>query len=298
MKLKKRVALSLRNNLRFIPDEEFIRMCFKANLHYKLDLDHPRTFNEKLQWCKLHYHNPVLTTLVDKYDVRSFVRERIGDEYLVPLYGVYDSVEEIDIDELPEKFVLKCTHDSQSTIVCTDKSRFDFEVAKKRLRTALQRNWYWQGREWAYKDITPRVVAEAYLDEPGRQTPTDYKFYCFDGKAALVQTDADRFTAHDMQYFTPCWEQRGDINHEVSKRTPTEKPKNYGLMLEIAEKLASGLPHVRVDLYNITGKPYFGEMTFYTGGGFDPFYAEESLPDLLDCELGDMLNLPCDEVNQ
>lgn len=112
MKLKKRFALSLRNNLRLIPDEDFIRMCFRAKLHYKLDLDHPRTFNEKLQWCKLHYHNPVLTTLVDKFEVRSFVRERIGDEYLVPLYGVYDSVEEIDIDELPEKFVLKCTHDS------------------------------------------------------------------------------------------------------------------------------------------------------------------------------------------
>ena len=272
MKLKKRFALSLRNNLRFIPDEDFIRMCFRAKLHYKLDLDHPRTFNEKLQWCKLHYHNPVLTTLVDKFEVRSFVRERIGDEYLVPLYGVYDSVEEIDIDELPEKFVLKCTHDSQSTIVCTDKSIFDFEVAKKRLRTALQRNWYWQGREWAYKDIAPRVVAEAYIDEPGRH--------------------ADRFTAHDMQYFTPCWAQHGDINHEVSNRKPTEKPENYDLMLRLAETLASDLPHVRVDLYNIAGNPFFGEMTFYTGGGFDPFYSDEKQPDRLDCELGELFVLP------
>lgn len=176
--------------------------------------------------------------------------------------------------------------------MCTDKSIFDFEVAKKRLRTALQRNWYWQGREWAYKDIAPRVVAEAYLDEPGRQTPTDYKFYCFDGKAALVQTDADRFTAHDMQYFTPCWEQRGDINHEVSNRKPTEKPENYDLMLRLAETLASDLPHVRVDLYNIAGNPFFGEMTFYTGGGFDPFYADEKQPDRLDCELGELFVLP------
>lgn len=292
MRLKKRFVLSLRNNLRFIPDEAFMRMCFKAKLHYNPDFEDPRTFNEKLQWCKLHYRNPELVRLADKYGVRSFVEERVGAEYLVPLYGVYESVEEIDLDDLPERFVLKCTHDSQSTIVCTNKSNFDFEDVKKRLRTALRRNWYWQGREWAYKGIIPRIVAEAYLDEPGRETPTDYKFYCFDGVVALVQTDANRFTAHDMQYFTPGWEQRGDIDHEVSDRKPTEKPENYELMLELAEKLAVGLPHVRVDLYNIAGRPYFGEMTFYTGGGFDPFYANEEQPDRLDCELGGLFMLP------
>lgn len=291
MRLKKRFALSLRNNLRFIPDEAFMRMYFKAKLHYKPNFDQPRTFNEKLQWCKLHYHNPELTRLADKYGVRSFVEERVGAEYLVPLYGVYDSADEINPNELPEKFVLKCTHDSQSAIVCTNKSKFDFKGAKKRLRTALRRNWYWQGREWAYKDIAPRIVAEAYLDEPGRETPTDYKFYCFDGKVVLVQTDADRFIAHEMQYFTPDWEQRGDIDHEVSDRKPTEKPENYDLMLELAEKLAAGLPHVRVDLYNIAGRPFFGEMTFYTGGGYDPFYAAEERPDRLDRELGELFAL-------
>ena len=267
MRLKKRFTLSLKNSLRFIPDKAYMRMYFKAKLHYAPDFEHPKTFNEKLQWYKLNYLNPVLTQLADKYAVRSFVEERIGSEYLVPLYGVFNSVDEINLDELPEKFVLKCTHDSQSTFVCTDKTNFDFEDAKKRLHVALRRNWYWQGREWAYKGITPRVVAEAYLNEPGRETPTDYKFYCFDGKAVLVQTDADRFTAHDMQYFTPGWEQRGDIDHEVSDHKPTEKPENYELMLGLAEKLAAGFPHVRVDWYNISGKPFFGEMTFYTGGG-------------------------------
>ena len=288
MRLKKRFTLSLKNSLRFIPDKAYMRMYFKAKLHYAPDFEHPKTFNEKLQWYKLNYLNPVLTQLADKYAVRSFVEERIGSEYLVPLYGVFNSVDEINLDELPEKFVLKCTHDSQSTFVCTDKTKFDFEDAKKRLRVALRRNWYWQGREWAYKGITPRVVAEAYLNEPGRETPTDYKFYCFDGKAVLVQTDADRFTAHDMQYFTPDWEQRGDIDHEVSDH----KPENYELMLGLAEKLAAGFPHVRVDWYNISGKPYFGEMTFYTGGGYDPFYAAEAQPDRLDCELGNLFVLP------
>lgn len=295
MKLKKRIALSLRNCLRFIPDEAYMKMCFRVKLGYKPDFEHPTTFNEKIQWSKLHYRNPDLTMLADKYGVRYFIEERIGSEYLVPLYGVFDSVDDIDLGKLPERFVLKCTHDSQSTFVCTNKAEFNFIEVKKRLKTALNRNWFWQGREWAYKGIKPRVVAEAYLDEPGRDTPTDYKFYCFDGKAALVQTDVDRFTAHDMQYFTPGWESRGDIDHEVSDRNPTMKPENYTLMLTLAEKLATGLPHVRVDFYNIAGKPYFGEMTFYTGGGYDPFYAKEGRPDRLDRELGDMFCLPYED---
>lgn len=294
MRLKKRFALSLKNNLRLIPDEMYMRLYFKAKLHYEPDFVNPQTFNEKLQWYKLNYRNPALTMLADKYAVRSFVEDRIGAEYLVPLYGVFDCVEEIDINKFPDRFVLKCTHDSQSTFVCTNKAKFDVIDTKKRLHVALCRNWYWQGREWAYRGITPRVVAEAYLDEPGRETPTDYKFYCFDGKVALVQTDTDRFTAHDMQYFTPNWEQCGDIDHEVSGRKPTEKPENYALMLKLAEKLATGFPHVRVDWYNIAGKPYFGEMTFYTGGGFDPFYAQEKQPDKLDRELGDLFLLPRD----
>ena len=291
MKFKKRFTLSLKNNLRFIPDEAYMRMYFKAKLHYEPNFEHPKTFNEKLQWYKLHYHNPILSTLADKYGVRSFVEDRIGSEYLVPLYGAFGSADEIDLGKLPDRFVLKCTHDSQSTFVCTDKAKFDFGEAKRCLRVAMRRNWYWQGREWAYLDITPRIIAEAYLDEPGRETPTDYKFYCFNGKAALVQTDADRFTNHEMQYFSPEWEQRGDINHAVSDHEPTEKPENYELMLELAEKLAAGFPHVRVDWYNIAGKPYFGEMTFYTGGGFDPFYACEEQPDKLDRELGALFEL-------
>lgn len=295
MRLKKRFTLSLKNNLRFISDETYMRIYFKAKLHYEPDFDNPKTFNEKLQWYKLHYRNPDLTMLADKYNVRLFVEERVGAECLVPLFGVYDSVDEIDLGELPEKFVLKCTHDSQSTFVCTDKARFDFDEAKRRLRVAFRRNWYWQGREWAYKGIMPRIVAEAYLDEPGRVTPTDYKFYCFDGRAALVQTDTDRFADHDMQYFTPEWERRGDIDHEVSDRNPVEKPRNYDLMLGMAEKLAAGFPHVRVDWYNIAGKPYFGEMTFYTGGGYDPFYAAEEQPDRLDRELGELFVLPEDD---
>ena len=292
MKFKKNLMLSLKNCLRFLPDETYMRLYFKAKLHYDPDFSQPKTFNEKLQWYKLNYHNPELTKLADKYAVRAYVEDRLGSEYLVPLYAVYQSVDEIDIGNLPDKFVLKCTHDSQSTFVCTDKQAFNLKYVKRRLRTALNRNWYWQGREWAYRDIEPRIIAEAYLDESGRETPTDYKFYCFDGEAALVQTDVDRFVNHDMQYFSPDWQQRGDILHALSDREPTKKPENFDLMLSLAERLADGFPHVRVDWYNINGRPYFGEMTFYTGGGFDPFYALESQPDQLDCELGDLFVLP------
>lgn len=292
MKLKKRFTLSLKNNMRFIPDKTYMRIYFKSKLHYELDYDNPCTFNEKLQIYKLYYQNPILNSLVDKFAVRSYVEEHIGNDYLVPLYGVYDSVKHLDIAELPEQFVLKCTHDSQSTFVCRDKATFDYEIVKKRLSVALRRNWYWQGREWAYRNVKPRIIAEAYLNETGRETPTDYKFYCFDGRVALVQTDADRFTDHDMQYYSPEWIQRGDINFEVSDREPMPKPMNYDLMVKLSEELSAGFPHVRVDWYNIDGKPFFGEMTFYTGGGFDPFYAKEEQPDRLDRELGQIFNLP------
>lgn len=292
MRLKKKFALSLKNNLRFIPDKLYMWMYFRAKLRYDPDFENPSTFNEKLQWYKLHYRNPDLTALADKYEVRSFVENRIGDEYLIPLYGVYGSVNDVDLSRLPDSFVLKCTHDSQSTFVCVDKSAFDFKKVRKRLDVAMRRNWYWQGREWAYRDIKPRVIAEAYLKEGDRETPTDYKFYCFGGKVALIQTDVDRFSNHDMQYYSPDWLQRGDVDHAVSNREPIEKPANLDLMITLSERLSAGFPHVRVDWYNIGGKPYFGEMTFYTGGGFDPFYANEIQPDALDRELGDLFLLP------
>lgn len=295
MDAKKRFTLALKNDLRFLPDELYIKLYFRFKLGYNPSLDRPLAYNEKLQWLKLHYRNPLLPKLVDKYEVRSFVQEKIGDQYLVPLVGVYDSLDEIVESNLPTQFVIKCTHDSQSTFICDGSSDFDFAEVKKRLRVALRRNWYWQGREWAYRDCSPRIIVEGYLQEPGKATPNDYKFYCFDGKVKMVQADAGRFTGgHREQFFSPSWESWGDWDRfEVEASDLIERPSRLEDMIRLSEELSQGFPHVRVDWYCIGEELYFGELTFYTGGGFDPFHAQEDKKnDPLDRYLGDCLVLP------
>lgn len=295
MKLKKRFTLSLKNNLRFLPDKAYINLYYFAKLGYLPDLKDPKTFNEKLQWMKLNYKDSRLASLVDKYEVRHFVEEKIGRQYLIPIYGVFDSVEDFLSAELPNRFVVKCTHDSQSTHVCSDKTAFDFDEAASDLRVAMRRNWYWQGRELAYKDCKPRIIVEKYLQDSHRETPNDYKFYCFDGKAAMVQVDVDRFSnGHRQQYFSPEWESYGDWERsEVPSDQLMERPDGLELMIELSEKLSQGFPHVRVDWYFVEGIPLFGELTFYTGGGFDPFHScEDNRSDWLDRMLGDRFVLP------
>lgn len=294
MKLKKRFTLSLKNNLRFLPDRLYIKLYYYAKLGGFPNIDEPKTFNEKLQWMKLNYHDPRLVSLVDKFEARSFVEKRVGAQYLVPLIGIYDSVEEFLNADLPNEFVVKCTHDSQSTHVCTDKASFNFETTAHELRIALKRNWYWQGREWGYKDVRPRIIVEKYLRDQGRMTPNDYKFYCFDGVCGMVQCDVDRFEDHKQQYFSPDWESYGDWHvMQVPESELLPKPDGFEEMLTLSQRLSENIPHVRVDWYCIEGKPLFGELTFYTGGGFDPFYDEEGKGfDLLDQILGDKFTLP------
>lgn len=290
MNLKKRFTLSLKNNLRFLPDRFYVSLYYFAKFGGRPNIDRPVTFNEKIQWVKLNYRNPELPRLVDKFEVRHFVEERIGSEYLVPCYGVFENEKDYLDASLPDTYVVKCTHDSQSTHVCDDKSSFDVERTAKELAVALKRNWYWQGREWAYKDCKPRIIAEAYLQEPGKHTPNDYKFYCFDGKVKMVQADTDRFASnHKQQYFSPDWESLGDWdNYKVPDEDLISKPEQLERMIALSEILSAGFPHVRVDWYSIEGKLYFGELTFYTGGGFDPFHAQENkLSDTLDKYLGD-----------
>lgn len=295
MRLKKRFTLSLKNNLRFLPDRLYVKLYFYAKLGYIPNIDEPLTFTEKLQWMKLNYRDPRLTALVDKYEVRSFVEKTIGAQYLVPLIGVFDTVDDFLRADLPNEFVVKCTHDSQSTHVCVDKASFDFDTAAHELRTALGRNWYWQGREWAYKDVKPRILVEGYLKDRDRSTPNDYKFYCFDGVCKMVQCDADRFeNNHRQQYFSPDWESYGDWHvSSVPESELLPKPEGFDEMLLLSQRLAAGFAHVRVDWYCIDGHPFFGELTFYTGGGFDPLHdKEDKRYDPLDRMLGDVFSLP------
>ena len=223
----------------------------------KLNLKNPKTYNEKLQWMKLYDRNPLYTRLVDKYEVKPYVAERIGQEYIIPTLGVWDRVEDIDFDALPDQFVLKCTHDSGGLVICRDKSKLNIEEAKRKLNKSLKNNFFYVGREWPYKNVKPRILAEAYMEDTATAELRDYKFFCFDGvvKAMFVATDRQKegeevkFDFYDADYNHLPFRQ----GHPNANR-PTEKPATFEQMRQLAEKLSRGLPQVRVDLYEVNGK--------------------------------------------
>ena len=282
----------IKDFFKFIPDRTYIKIHFYLKMGYIPNLESPVTFNEKLQWYKLNYHNPILKSLVDKYEVRNFIESKIGSEFLSKMYGIYDSVEDFLQSDLPERFVVKCTHDSQSTHICRDKKTFDFDAACMDLRRAMQRSWYWQGREWAYKDCVPRVMVEEYLEDGGKFCPDDYKFYCFDGKCELIQFNTGRFDGVPCRYFTPEWKYIADENGVRRECDAVDSPVALKKMIQLSEVLASGFPHVRVDWYCIGERLVFGEMTFYTGSGFDPMdRSRKGRSEPLDVEMGQKMNL-------
>ena len=257
-----------------LPDEDYLKIQFWLRMGKPLNLENPKTYNEKLQWLKLNDRNPLYTQLVDKYAVKKYVGNLIGEEYILPTIGVWDSFSEIDFDKLPNQFVLKCTHDSGSTIVCQDKTTFDRKDAEEKITRCLQQNWYYLGREWPYKNVPPRILAEKYIvDESGTELK-DYKFFCFNGIAKALFIASDRldesvdtkFDFYDMEFrhlpFT---------NGHPNSNKNMKKPLNFEMMRKLAEKLSSNIPHVRVDFYNINGVIYFGEITFFHWSGWIPF---------------------------
>ena len=254
-----------------------------------LRLDPPMTFNEKLQWLKLYDRHKSYSRLVDKYEVKDYIANLIGKDYIIPTYGVWDNVNSIDFKSLPQQFVIKCTHDSQSFIICTDKTSFNIEKAKKKLKKALKYNkWYLNGREYPYKNLKPRIIAEQYLvDESGKELK-DYKFFCFDGEPKVLlivsgRGSDQRQDFYDMQFNLLPFHR---INHPNSNIN-WEPPKNFDKMIDLAKQLSVGFPHIRVDFYNINGKIYFGELTFFSGGGNMRFE-----PDEWDSILGSWIKLP------
>ncbi len=282
--------LSSKGFYNHLSDEKFIKKKFKVNMGYDLDLNNPQTFNEKLQWLKLYDRKPIYTTMVDKYAVKDYVANIIGKEYIIPTLGVYEKFEDIDFSKLPNQFVLKCTHDSGGLVIVKDKSKLDIEKAKKKINRCLKRNYYYSNREWPYKNVKPRIIAEKYMvDESGYELK-DYKFFCFDGKAELMFIAKDRglrdeeikFNFYDMNFnflhFT-----RGHPNFSGD----TQKPKSFDKMKELAEVLSKNIPHVRIDFYDINGQIYFGEITFFPASGLMPFKPSE-----WDKKLGDYIVLP------
>ena len=274
--------------LNFLDDKAYLKLMYKIHMGKSLNLDHPQTFNEKLQWLKIHDRNPLYTTLVDKYEVKKYVADKIGEQYIIPTLGVWNHFDDIDFDSLPDQFVLKCTHDSGGLVICRDKSKLNKRAAKEKLEKCLKRNYYWSGREWPYKNVKPRIIAEKYMEDSETSELSDYKFYSFQGviKAMFIasgrqkgQTKADYF---DMK-FKPLPFTRGYPNANVLPK----KPKNFDEMVKIARILTKDIPEARADFYEVNGKTYFGEITFFDGSGMERFN-----PESWDKTFGEWLKLP------
>ena len=277
----------LYSSARLFSDKLFLELAFPLRLGYKLDLSNPKSFNEKMQWLKLYDRDPEYTKMVDKYEVKKYIEETIGKEYVIPTLGVYDSVNDIDLDKLPEKFVLKVTHDSGGIVICEDKSKFDKEASLKKLRKCQKKSFFYLNREWPYKNVKPRIIAEKYMvDESGWQLK-DYKVFCFNGEPKFVEIDYDRYVGHKLNVYDLDWNyidfymtSHNDPNVHI------KKPEKLDLMLDLSRTLSKGIRFLRVDFYSIGDKLYFGELTFTPGSGFIDFHPKE-----YDWKLGKMLKL-------
>ena len=274
----------------FYKDEKFFRINYKKTHGEYPDLENPKTYSEKLLWSMINYRNDLYITCADKYDVREYVKNKIGEKYLTQLIGIYSHINEIDFDKLPSSFALKATHASGLNLICKKKELLQFEATKKELSHWFKVNYYYFNREWPYKYIPKRVICEEYLGAADGTLPLDYKIFCFDGKAKLIQLDIGRNTNHLRNVYDIHWNRVNDVEiaHPQDYSTEYEKPENLEEMLDIAEKLSSGFNHVRVDLYNNNGKIYFGELTFFHGAGMFEYFR----PKAFHLEIGEWFNLP------
>lgn len=274
-----------------MPDKEFLEKMYWASFGKELKLDSPQNFNEKLQWLKLYNRNPQYTILVDKYRVREYVSDKLGSQYLIPLLGVWDKPEDIDFDELPDRFVLKCNHNSGlGMCICKDKSQLNLKKTRDGLKKGLAENYYIRYREWPYKDVPRKIIAEQFMEQEGGCELKDYKIHCFNGKPRFVLVCSDRFSSEGLHedFYDINWRLM-DLhrpNHPNSLED-IQKPDNLEEMLSLAEKLSDGIPFVRVDFYLVDGSIYFSELTFFPASGFTSFE-----PEKWDKTFGDWLILP------
>ena len=272
-----------------LSDEEFLKKVFPKYMGYPLDLENPKTFSEKLQWLKVNYREPVQTVMVDKHEAKHFIAHRVGDQYIIPTLAVWNSVEDIDFDALPNQFVLKCTHDSGGIVICKDKSSLDREAAKAKLRASLKRDYSKIAREWAYQNVPRRIIAEEYISELGNDDLLDYKMYSFHGEPKLTVVCSDRFskTGTRMNFYNIDWEPMGiHFGHYPPLPTEFPKPATYEEMKRLTAELSKDCPFLRVDFYEIKGRLYIGELTFFPGAGLEQF-----CPMTKDYELGEWLHL-------
>ena len=277
---------------RWMPDEMYLRIKFRLYMGYKLDLKNPKTFHEKLQWLKLYDRRPEYVVMVDKVKAKEYVASLIGEEHIVPNLGVWSDPDEIDFDSLPNQFVLKVNHNSGTGMyICKDKSKMDKEKVKAELRKGLKEDYYSKSREWAYKNVPRRILAEKYLSDEATSVGgdlNDYKFYCFDGKVKYCEVITGRNTKKQIDFFDLDWNHM-EFNfdgYEFADNRP-EKPKCFDKMIEIVGILCKNKPYSRIDLYVVGNNVYFGEITFFPASGFKGYHPKE-----WNRKLGDFITLP------
>ena len=274
-----------------LPDPIYLRLIYYLYIGKRLHIKSPKTFNEKLQWLKLHDRNPEYTTMVDKVEAKNWVAERIGEQYIIPTLGVWDRVEDIDFDALPDQFVLKTNHDSGGVVICKDKNKLDRSLARKKLAKSLKRDFYAYGREWPYKNVPHKILAEQFISSSAVEHTDDipdYKFMCFNGRVecCFVCTDRNSQDGLKVTFFDRSWRLMPFMRHYPASQKEIPRPHNHDKMIELVEKLSVGLKCVRVDFYEVGDAIYFGEMTFYPGSGFEEFSPEE-----WDYKLGQLIKL-------
>lgn len=280
----------LKKIMRILPDWAYISLKYYYHFQRFPNLKNPKTFNEKLQWLKLHDKKPIYTTMVDKYEAKKYVADIIGEEYIVPTYGVWERFDDIDFAALPEQFVLKCTHDCGGLVIVRDKGKLDIEAAREKIEKSLKTNYFWEGREWPYRNVKPRIIAEKYLDSETDAGMTDYKFYCFRGEPRFLYV-SEGLEDHDtakISFITMDWEfaefQRDDY---ATHQALPKKPELFDEMVQIAKKLSKDQYFMRVDLYECKKQIYFSELTLTPASGFSPLQ-----PSKCDEQLGEWIELP------
>lgn len=282
--------LAARGMLKFLPDEQYLKLRYWAAFGRKLDLDNPVRFTEKLQWLKLHDRNPEYSRMVDKYQAKKYVADIIGENYIIPTFGVWDSFDEIEFDKLPARFVLKCTHDSGGLVICKDKDKLDKKKTKEKIEKSLKNNYYLWGREWPYKNVRPHIIAEQFMLDSKESDLIDYKFYCFNGEPKYCQVIKNRSSMETIDFFNMAWEHQNftgiGVPLKPQSTLPIQCPRSFKEMKEKAHILSQKMKFVRIDFYEINEKMYFGEITFFPASGFGKIAPEE-----MDLVLGDLLKI-------
>lgn len=282
-------CLGIKGLLNYIPDKIYLKIMYRELLEKKLDLKNPRTFNEKIQWLKLYDRKNIYVNMVDKLVAKNYVKNISEEINIIPTLGVWKCFDEIDFDTLPDSFVLKCTHDSGGIAICKNKREFNINEAKNKINKNIKKNFFYYGREWPYKMVKPQIIAEEYLEDRSTRDLKDYKFFCFNGEVKCFKIDINRFLNHRANYYDvrgnllPFGEESLPPDYEAN----IQMPKNLSKMIELAEKISEDIPFLRVDFYEVNGKIFFGELTFYPASGFGKFTNE-----LWDKKLGEWLILP------